>query len=335
MRWPVVGLLSLLCLCLTGCASPTTYRYRQIVMGVEATVSIVASDEARGIEGGRIAFARLAELEQVMSDYRPDSELMRLCATHDVAVQVSPDLFEVLDRAEEARRLSDGLFDTSVGPLTLLWREARKRGEFPSAAAIAEARARSGGDAIELDRAARTVTLRRAGMRLDLGGIGKGFAAAKAIEDLRSRGHPCALVAIAGDIAAGDAPPGKAGWSVDIEQPDGSRERIELVRASVSTSGDREQFIERDGVRYSHLLDPRTGIGSTTQRQVTVVGPDGAAVDALSSALSIAPRSDASRIARRYGGDYRVWGLSSGVPSAPAAREAGACRSPLTPEPMR
>ena len=111
---------------------------------------------------------------------------------------------------------------------------------------------------------ARAGVLSRAEMRLDLGGIGKGFGAAKTIETLADAGFPQALVAVAGDIAAGDAPPGRSGWSVDIERPDGTRESIELAHASISTSGDREQFIERDGVRYSHLLDPRSGIGSTT-----------------------------------------------------------------------
>ena len=275
-------------------------------MGVEATVSIVSDDETRAVEGGRLAFARLAELEQVMSDYRPDSELLRLCATHDVAVPVSADLFEVLSRAEEVRRESGGAFDVSIGPLTLLWREARKRGAFPSDAAIAEARTRCGEDAIALDPKERTVTLRRAEMRLDLGGIGKGFGAAKTIETLADAGFPQALVAIAGDIAAGDAPPGRSGWSVDIERPDGTRETIELAHASISTSGDREQFIERDGVRYSHLLDPRSGIGSTTQRQVTVIGPDGGFVDAISSALSIVSDDEYTRLRERLDGRVRV-----------------------------
>ncbi len=293
-------------LLVAGCAAPQTFRYRQIVMGVETAVSIVADDEAAAREAGRVAFARLAELEQVMSDYRPDSELMRLCATHDVAVPASDDLIDVLGKAEAVRVASGGLFDVSVGPLTLLWRDARRAGAFPSDAAIAAARARSCGEAIEIDRGARTVTLRRADMRLDLGGIGKGFAAAKAIGTLRDRGFPRALVAIAGDIAAGDPPPGRRGWSVEIEAPDGSRTAIELVRSSVSTSGDREQYLERDGVRYSHLLDPHTGIGATTQRQVTVVGPDGAIVDALSSALAIAAADRVDAILARFAPDYRA-----------------------------
>lgn len=291
---------------LGGCAAPSVYRYRQIVMGVEATVSVAVEEEAVAVEAGRVAFARLAELEQVMSDYRPTSELMRLCATRDVAVPVSEDLFVALARSESMRRSTGGLFDISVGPLTLLWRESRRAGTFPSDEAIREARERSGGEAIELDERARTVTLRRADMRLDLGGIGKGYAAAKAVETLRSHGTPRVLVAIAGDIAAGDPPAGRRGWTIEVDRPNGQRERIELANASVSTSGDREQFLEREGVRYSHILDPRTGLGATTQRQVTVVGPDGAIVDALASALSIADDRTLRTLLERFGRLYRV-----------------------------
>jgi thiamine biosynthesis lipoprotein len=290
----------------TGCAAPQTYRYRQLVMGVETTVSVVAEDERAATDAGRLAFARLAELEQAMSDYRPTSELLQLCETDHRPVTVSADLLEVLVRADEMRQASEGLFDISVGPLTLLWRDARKRGRFPSDEAIAEARARSGGDLIGIDAPGSSVTLGRSGMRLDLGGIGKGYAAAKTIASLRAAGHGRALIAIAGDIAAGEPPPGKSGWSVDIEMPDGSRETLLLHHQSISTSGDREQFLERDGVRYSHLLDPRTGLGATTQRQVTVVGADGAVVDALSSALSIADEATLARLRARYEPNYRI-----------------------------
>jgi thiamine biosynthesis lipoprotein len=307
LRFAASGLFAILwAVLLVGCASPTIHRYRQIVMGVEATVSIACDDEARAVDAGRLAFARLAELEQVMSDYRPDSELMRLCATHDIAVPVSADLFEVIERADEVRKASRGAFDISVGPLTLLWREARRSQAFPTEEAIAAARKRTGGDAVVLDRNAHTVTLAKAGMRLDLGGIGKGYAAAKTVAALRAAGYPQTLVAVAGDIAAGDAPPGKSAWNVQLEWPDGTRESLALVRASVSTSGDREQYFEHAGIRYSHLLDPNTGLGSTTQRQVTVTGPDGAIVDALSSALTIADDTTVRSLTRAYAPTYRA-----------------------------
>jgi FAD:protein FMN transferase len=275
-----------------GCATPETHRYTQIVMGVATTVSIVADDEAEARSAARVAFARLEELEQAMSDYRPSSELMRLCATHGVAVPVSDDLFAVLAAAERVAEASDGRFDCTIGPLSLLWREARRNGALPEQRAIDAARSRVGFQLVQLDAAARTALLRQAGIRIDFGGIGKGYAAARTIESLRAAGFPRALVAIAGDIAAGDPPPGLPGWSVAVECPDGSRTLVQLANRSVSTSGDREQVLLIGGERYSHIVDPRTGIGARLRRQVTVVGPDGAIVDALASVLAMSDGID-------------------------------------------
>lgn len=302
LRWLVVLFAVVAAhLAVAGCATPT-YAYRQIVMGVETTLTIAAPDEATAKEAGRAAFARLAELEAVMSDYRSDSEVMRLCATHDEAVHVSLDLFRVLEEAALVREATDGDFDVTVGPLTKLWREARASGTLPSPEAVAEARSRVGGDKLVVDPEAQTVLLRAAGMRLDLGGIGKGFAAAAAVATLREHGCPQSLVAIAGDIAAGDAPPGRPAWLVKVEEPSGRSTIVRLVHASISTSGDREQWIEIDGVRHSHVLDPRTGLGATTQIQVSVLGPDGRVVDALSSALSIRSVEAGLRTLERFPG---------------------------------
>ncbi len=301
---PRRGLLLALALALplvmgVGCATPSTHRYTQLVMGVATTVSIVADDEADARSAARIAFERLEELEQAMSDYRPASELMRLCGQPFVAVPISDDLFGVLAEAQRVAEASDGRFDCTIGPLTLLWREARRSGTAPTAEAIAGARSRIGFHLLALDGTAHTARLLAADMRLDLGGIGKGYAAAKAVERLREAGFPRSLVAIAGDIAAGDAPPGAAGWRVSVECPDGSRTALTLANRSVSTSGDREQFLVVDGERASHIVEPSTGRGAHLRRQVTVVGPNGALVDALASVLAMSdPSLDASLLHR-------------------------------------
>lgn len=287
---------------LLGCA-PKSFTYRQVVMGVETSITLYANGEDDAVAAAKAAFARLDDLENAMSDYRAESELMRLAATSGVAVPVSQDLFEVLARAETVRLATDGAFDITAGPLTRLWRDARKRGELPTPDAIAAARAKVGGDAVALDAATETVTITRVGLGLDLGGIGKGFAAAKAIETLAALGHPQALVAIAGDVAAGAAPPGRDAWTV--ETSDGVP--FPLVHASASTSGNAEQFLDVGGVRYSHILDLATGLGSTLQLEATVTGPDGAVVDALSSALVLrAPESGVALLAAFPGFEARI-----------------------------
>jgi thiamine biosynthesis lipoprotein len=281
-----------------GCATEPVHRYRAIVMGTEATVS-VAGDEALARDAARAAFARMHAIEAVLSDYRSDSEAMRLARVVGAAQPASEDLLRVLAVAAEVHELSDGGFDVTVGPLTALWREARRTGVAPSADALEDARRRSGAHLLALDRAAGAIAFAVEGMRLDFGGIGKGYAAQEALRTLEAHGAERAMVAIAGDIALGAPPRGRAGWRVAIDMPDGSRVTLALRDCCVSTSGDSEQWFELDGVRRSHVVDPRTGLGATSRTQVTVIGSDGAFVDALASAASILEPADADAFLAR------------------------------------
>jgi len=228
------------------------------------------------------------ELDAVMSDYRPDSELMRL---RDRAggppVVVSEDLMRVMVRAQKVSEASDGAFDVTIGPLVGLWREARRSGRLPPRAALASAMSKVGYRKVEIDEAAGTIRLAMPGMRLDLGGIGKCFASDEAVRLLRGRGNPRCLVAIAGDIVAGDSPPGAEGWRVAVVRPDGSTEVMVLSNRAVSSSGDTEQFVVISGRRYSHIVDPRTGLGLENRIGATVTAPDGATADALATAVCI------------------------------------------------
>jgi thiamine biosynthesis lipoprotein len=280
------------------------YEYAQVHMGVKTRLVVYAPDERTAADACRAAYARVAALEDVFSDYRPDSELTRLCAAPaGKPVKVSEDLFVVLERAQELAEATDGAFDVTVGPYVRLWREARKVGKLPPADALAEAKARVGWRHVRLDPAARTVTLAVAGMRLDLGGIAKGYAGDAAIAVLRERGVPRALFEAGGDIVAGEPPPGTDGWTVaaiDPDAPAGTRER-KLTNAAMSTSGDTEQYVEIDGRRYSHVVDPRTGLGVTTRAMATVVAPTGFTTDPLATAACVLDRPAAERLVARYG----------------------------------
>jgi thiamine biosynthesis lipoprotein len=278
-----------------GCAPAreadlSRYSYTQIHMGVETRVVLYATDEPAARSAAAAAFARVARLDAVMSDYRQDSELNRLCeAPAGRWTPISDDLYGVLELALQVSQATDGAFDCTVGPLSRLWREARRDGILPDPQRLAAARARVGWRLLGLDPVARAANLRAAGMRLDLGGIGKGFAAQEASRVLRERGVPRHMVALAGDVTAGAPPPGESGWRVVVETGYGAAARplARLADASISTSGDAEQFVEIGGVRYSHVLDPRTGLGLTTRTAATVVAPDGASADALASAACV------------------------------------------------
>jgi len=254
-------------------------------MGVEARVVLHATDAASAGHAARAAFDRIAELDSVMSDYRPDSELMRVC--RDIRTgrrTISPDLYRVLRRARDIAAVSDGAFDVTVGPLVRLWREARRENRLPDPSSIAAALHSVGQENLLIADTSPAIELLRPGMLLDLGGIGKGFAADEALAVLAAAGHTRSLVDIGGDIAVGDAPPGGGGWRImTVASP----RVLHVTNCGVATSGDTEQFVEIGGIRYSHIVDPATGLGLTNRSAVTVIAADATTADALASAVSV------------------------------------------------
>lgn len=261
-------------------------------MGTQFKITVFALGESEARTAANAAFARIAQLDRTMSDYRATSELMRLCQkAGGPPVRVSDDLFHVLSRAQEVSRLSHGAFDVTVGPIVKLWRRVRYTKKMPSPEELAHARSLVGYENVRLDPKDRTVQLLKAGVKLDLGGIAKGYAADAALDVLKERGLSRALVAAGGDIAMNDPPPDSEGWKVGIApllNPEATPSRLLLLsHAAVSTSGDAEQYIEIDGKRYSHIVDPRTGIGLVGRVSVTVVAPNGTTADSLTKVVAV------------------------------------------------
>jgi thiamine biosynthesis lipoprotein len=261
-------------------------------MGSEFKIVLYTTDRSIARSASRAAFERIAALDATLSDYQPESELMRLCdQAGGSPVTVSADLFEVLERSQTMYQQSGGAFDVTVGPVVRLWRRARRDRKIPAEEQLARARALVGSDQMELDRAARTVRLKAPGMKLDVGGIAKGYASGQAIAVLARHGVSRALVAGAGDIVVSGAPPDTAGWTIGIgplEDPAAPpRQSLRVKNAAVSTSGDAERFVEIGGKRYSHIVDPRTGLGVVDRCSVTVVAPDGATADSLDTAVYV------------------------------------------------
>lgn len=261
-------------------------------MGTRFRLVFYARDRRQAERAAEAAFARVAQLDQIMSDYRETSELSAVCQLAGSGwVQVSPDLFRVLAAAQEIAQRTDGAFDVTAGPVVRLWRHARRTARFPDAERLAKARALVGYTKLQLDPRRRAVRLAVPGMQLDLGGIAKGYAADEAMKELRRFGIERALVAAGGDIVAGAPPPDAAGWKIEMLpfKPSSGAERSQLLlhECAVSTSGDAEQFVEIDGVRYSHIVDPRTGIALVGPTSVTVIAPNGTLSDALATTASV------------------------------------------------
>jgi FAD:protein FMN transferase len=279
-------------------AAPTGERYTFVEphMGTRFKIIVYARDEAQARKATTAAFARIAALDAIMSDYRPTSELMRLCAkAGGDPVKVGDELFFVLARAQKVAAESDGAFDVTVGPIVRLWRLSRRTQRLPDAEKLAAARALVGYKLVKLDEKAQTVQLLKAGMQLDLGGIAKGYAADEALKVLKAHGIDRALVAAGGDIAVSEPPPDANGWAVAIAGPQPFDEKLAekalpqllLKNAAVSTSGDAEQYVEIDGKRYSHIVDPKTGLGLVGRMTATVVAPNGITSDSLTKVIAV------------------------------------------------
>ncbi|MGE5194029.1 MAG: FAD:protein FMN transferase [Deltaproteobacteria bacterium] len=271
---------------------PERFEFTQIQMGMPFRIVLYAPDADSANAAARAAYGRIRQLNAIMSDYEPDSELMRLCRTAGTgkAVPVSPDLLAVLSHSLALSKKSDGAFDVTVGPFVRLWRKSRRTKTFPTHEELAAAREVVGYRYIRIDETAGTVELLKKGMQLDLGGVAVGYAIDDVLRLLRARGVTSALIDGSGDIGVSDAPPGTAGWRIGIAPLDADREPSRFVilkNAAVTTSGDAFQFVEFDGKRYSHIVDPKTGLGLVDRSSVTLLARNCTIADSYTKAVAV------------------------------------------------
>jgi thiamine biosynthesis lipoprotein len=269
-----------LCLSLisTGRAELCRYNYSADAMGGTFSIALYSDTRTNADLAAAAAFNELRRLDHMLSNYRPDSEwseVNRFAAER--AVKVPQELFDLLVACLEYSRRSDGAFDITVGPLMKTWGYYDGPGRFADSAAVQEALAHVGYTHILLDATNHTIRFARAGMEMDPGGIGKGYAVDRMIEMLKRNGIQRALVSAAGSsIYALGTPPGQNGWQVKIHGPkkaDSSADQILLRDESLSTSGSSQKFFRADGQVYGHILDPRTGYPAHGVLLVSVVAP--------------------------------------------------------------
>ena len=283
--------LTLILLFATTVSRAERHEYSRPLMGMAFRIIVHSEDEILANRAARLAFDRVAALDKIMSDYAPESELNKLSnlAGSGKVARISDELCSVLGRAQTLANETGGAFDATAGASIQLWRRARRVKKLPPRYVLDKALKTIGFRNLKLDSTESTAELTETGTRLDLGGIAKGLALDEALEVLKKQGVRQALVSAGGDIVAGDAPPGKAGWRVALIglQEEAKPEFLWLANGAVATSGDLYQFLEVDGIRYSHIVDPRTGMAVTEQRLVHVLAPDGITADSLATAISV------------------------------------------------
>ncbi len=273
-------------------AVPACHEESRVAMGCTCTVRACGADAAALREAVAAALDEVDRLDRLMSHYRPQSPLSRLNREAGKGpVAVDPELFAVIAESLRWSRESDGAFDVTVGPLMKAWGFFPDDGRVPSDAELGAARETVGHRHVVLDEAGRTVRFDRAGVMIDLGGIGKGYALDRVVSLLRARGVASALVSLGGSSVYGlGAPPGEKAWEVGIQDPTAPARTaftVGLRDRALSVSGGYGRSFEQDGVTYAHVLDPRTGRPVEGVLSVAVLGETGTAGDALDNVLFV------------------------------------------------
>lgn len=258
-------------------------------MGSRCTITLYADSEASAAQAAERAFDTIAAIEDVLSDYRANSEAMRVTTQPENNwITISSTLTDVLAHSQIFCERSNGAFDPTVGSFTHLWRAAKRAQRIPTQQELDAARQSVGFDLLELDAPNKRVRFHKRNITLDFGAIGKGYAADKALQSLRDDGFPIAMIDMGGDLALADPPPDQPqGWRISVQSGNSAEWATPIHNAAVATSGDLERHYEHNGVRYSHILDPRTGMGITAPRAVTVIAKNATTADAVASIVSV------------------------------------------------
>jgi FAD:protein FMN transferase len=298
------SLLYCLFLTFTGYTQPIKYTYSRPKMGSPFNITVYALDTVGLQNVIEKAYQKVDILNQIFSDYSPNSEISILTknARKNQPIKVSNELMMILKKADTAFHISNGAYDITVGHIVQLWRKARKNKTFPNITALKSALSKTGFSHIHI-LSDSTIAFDTEGVLLDFGGIIKGYAAQEVVNILKKYNFPHCIADAGGDLAMGEKPMDTQGWIIGINAPQSEMEltqkRLLLNNKAVATSGDMYNFVEIDGKRYSHIVNPKTGIGLTHQRNVTVIANDGATADWLATACSVLPIKKAMRIIKK------------------------------------
>jgi len=287
MRSPILACtLILASLDIGTVAAKERFHFQKPLMGTKFQIILYAEDSETAEKAAKAAFQKAQQVEDACSDYSPDSELSILMEAPS-ALKVSPLLADVLEKSLTIAKETQGAFDPTIGGHSRNWRRAKTRGKLPSIEEIHAAKKITDWRKLTISNNMSTKNI--PGMRIDLGGIAKGYAADLMLDTLNHYGITIATIAAGGDVRLGDPPPGKDGWRIGLKTltKESGTPYITTSNCAVSTSGDLHQFIEIDGQRYSHIVNPTTGLGLTQRVSATVISTTAARADALATACCV------------------------------------------------
>ena len=300
----MLRLIFLLLLPVSVSAQLKRFQFSETKMGSLFNIIFYHTDSTEAVLIAKQCFSIVDSLNDIFSDYSSESEVGKLALqTNQTDIKVSDELFAMIVKSKVAWERSAKTFDITIGALTQLWRKVKKESRFPSATEIKTAKDLTGFRNLVINERSKTISFKKPGIRFDFGGIVPGYAAQRVIDHLKTKNIYKALVDASGDIVMGEAPPGKEGWVIGINLPENEIElwdkKLELKNFAVSTSGDVYRYTVHNGIKYSHIIDPGTGYGVTSQRNVTVITKYGADADWLATACSILPIKKALALAKK------------------------------------
>jgi thiamine biosynthesis lipoprotein len=289
-------------------AQEKRYTFEKGLMGSPFKLIIYAPDDSVANMAARSAFKRIEDLNAALSDYRDDSEINRVSAQSgsEAWIPVSKDLYDILFVSDAVSRKTKGAFDATLGPIVQEWRRATRKGYLPDKSVIKNALSKTGYRKIEFDSTAESIRLKVKGMRLDIGGLGKGYAADEAVKVLKRYGITSAMIDAGGKLALMNPPPGEKGWKIVISSGKDSIRTIEYANVGIATSGPTYRYLEYNGKRYSHIVDPKTGVGLQFHLRTTVISPDATEADALATAFSVSGIRTGKKYLKHFP-DNKVW----------------------------
>jgi thiamine biosynthesis lipoprotein len=286
-------------------------------MGSAFNLIIVSADSNKANHLAQKSYELVDSLNHIFSNYDSSSELSKINASAGLLpYKMSRAMLDLVQKSQYAYIQSKGAYDISIGPLSSLWRNARKAKLFPEASTVLATKKLVGLNQVKINKRLGTIFLPNANMQLDFGGIAKGYIAQWVINFLKANGIQQALVDAGGDIVMSGPPLNQQGWLIGVNLPETTdqllNKKLQLSNCSVATSGDVFQFIEYKGVKYSHIINPLTGYGVTNLRNVTIVAKTGATADWLATACSILPIKEAKQLAISHQAALLITTLKNG-----------------------
>lgn len=298
-------------------AQTRKFSYSEMKMGSAFNLIIVSADSNKANHLARKSYELVDSLNHIFSNYDSSSELSKINASAGLLpYKMSRAMLDLVQKSQYAYIQSKGAYDISIGPLSSLWRNARKAKLFPEASTVLATKKLVGLNQVKINKRLGTIFLPNANMQLDFGGIAKGYIAQWVINFLKANGIQQALVDAGGDIVMSGPPLNQQGWLIGVNLPETTdqllNKKLQLSNCSVATSGDVYQFIEYKGVKYSHIINPLTGYGVTNLRNVTIVAKTGATADWLATACSILPIKEAKQLAISHQAALLITTLKNG-----------------------